>query len=82
LRLRQIDVFGIEFGAAAAVELAALRPELVRRLVLSGISTAERLSQVKQRHRVVDVAGYGSDPFGADAVKLAHEIGAFLRGNN
>jgi pimeloyl-ACP methyl ester carboxylesterase len=82
LRLRQIDVFGIKFGADTALELAAMRPELVRRLVLSGIPAAERLSQVKQRHRVVDVAGFGSDPLGADAQRLAHEIGAFLRGSN
>lgn len=81
LRLRQIDVFGVAFGAVAALELAAMRPELVRRLVLSGVPAAERLSQVKQRHRVVDLAGCGSDPFGADAPKLAHEIGMFLRGN-
>jgi pimeloyl-ACP methyl ester carboxylesterase len=81
LRLRQIDLFGIEFGAVAALELAAMRPELVRRLVLSGVPAGDRLSQVKQRHRVVDLLACGSDPLGADAQKLAHEIGMFLRGS-
>jgi pimeloyl-ACP methyl ester carboxylesterase len=34
LRLRQIDVLGFGFGAGVALELAADRPNLVRRLVL------------------------------------------------
>ena len=34
LRLRQIDVLGMQGGARVALELAAARPELVRRLVL------------------------------------------------
>ena len=79
LRLRQIDLFGIQYGAEAAMELAAMRPELVRRLILSGAPASERLAQVKQRHRMVDVARYGSDPFGTASQKLAEEIGAFLR---
>jgi pimeloyl-ACP methyl ester carboxylesterase len=78
LRLRQIDLFGIQYGAEAAVELAAMRPELVRRLILSGVPS-ERLAQVKQRYRMVDVARYGSDPFGTASQKLADEISAFLR---
>jgi pimeloyl-ACP methyl ester carboxylesterase len=46
LRLRQIDLLGIQAGAAIALDLAAARPELVRRLVLIGIPTADRLPQV------------------------------------
>jgi pimeloyl-ACP methyl ester carboxylesterase len=34
MRLRQIDVLGHGFGAAVAAELAAARPEQVRRMVL------------------------------------------------
>ena len=34
LRLRQIDVLGFRFGAEVALQLAASKPELVRRLVL------------------------------------------------
>jgi pimeloyl-ACP methyl ester carboxylesterase len=48
LRLRQIDLLGVATGAAAALELAAAKPDLVRRLVLIGVPTAERLPTVKQ----------------------------------
>ena len=48
LRLRQIDLLGLHTGAAVAMELAAARPELVRRLVLVSIPAAARLSLVKQ----------------------------------
>ena len=34
MRLRQIDLLGHRFGALVAVELAALRPALIRRMVL------------------------------------------------
>ena len=81
LRLRQIDLMGIQFGADVAVELAAARPELVRRLVLAGAPTAERIRAVKQPHRLIDPAAYGSDPFGADSHKLAKPIAAFLSGH-
>jgi pimeloyl-ACP methyl ester carboxylesterase len=37
LRLRQIDVLGFRNGAAVAWQLAAARPELVRKLVLVGV---------------------------------------------
>ncbi len=47
LRLRQIDVLGLQTGAGVALQLAALRPELVRRLVLVGVPTADTLPSVK-----------------------------------
>src|SRR5580692_9537909 len=53
LRLRQIDVFGVQFGAEVALELAAMRPELVRRLVLAGSSAAEHPGKVKQQRLIV-----------------------------
>jgi pimeloyl-ACP methyl ester carboxylesterase len=81
LRLRQIDLMGVQFGADVALELAAARPELVRRLVLAGAPAAERLGAVKQPHRLIDVAAYGDDPFGADSQKLAKPIAAFLGGH-
>lgn len=80
LRLRQIDLMGIQFGADVALELAATRPELVRRLVLAGAPAPERVAAVKQPHWVVDVAAYGNDPFGAASQKLAQQIAGFLRG--
>jgi pimeloyl-ACP methyl ester carboxylesterase len=79
LRLRQIDLMGVQFGADVALELAATRPELVRRLVLAG-AAAERIGAVKQPHRLIDVAAYGNDPFGADSQKLAKPIAVFLSG--
>jgi pimeloyl-ACP methyl ester carboxylesterase len=78
LRLRQIDLLGIQYGAAVALELAAARPELVRRLVLAGIPAAERLPVSKQQRLVVDVGDYGDDPFGSAAEVLAKHISAFL----
>jgi pimeloyl-ACP methyl ester carboxylesterase len=48
LRLRQIDLLGVQTGAAVALELAAAKPELVRRLVLIGVPLGERLPSVKQ----------------------------------
>lgn len=37
LRLRHVDVFGVQLGALAAIELAAARPQQVRRLVLASV---------------------------------------------
>jgi pimeloyl-ACP methyl ester carboxylesterase len=48
LRLRQIDVLGLRSGARVALDLAAARPELVRRLVLVGVPDADALPTVKQ----------------------------------
>jgi pimeloyl-ACP methyl ester carboxylesterase len=42
LRLRQIDVLGVEGGAEVALALCALKPELVRRLVLAGLPSTAR----------------------------------------
>ena len=42
LRLRQIDLLGIHSGARAALDLAAARPALVRRLVLAEVTGADR----------------------------------------
>jgi pimeloyl-ACP methyl ester carboxylesterase len=81
LRLRQIDLMGIQFGADVALELAAARPDLVRRLVLAGAPAGQRIGAVKQPYRLIDVGAYGNDPFGADSQKLAKPIAAFLSGH-
>jgi len=78
LRLRQIDVLGVQFGAAVALELAAARPELVRRVVLAGLPSAERAPTVKQKRLVLDLAGLGPSPLVTAAPNLAQQIGAFL----
>ena len=80
LRLRQIDVLGVQYGAEVALDLAAARPELVRRLVSIGAPCAERLRKIRQQHKVFDGAVHGNDPFGAAAANLAVEIDAYLRG--
>jgi len=53
LRLRQIDLLGIEAGAAVALALGAARGELVRRLVLIGIPAADRLPRVSAQTLVL-----------------------------
>lgn len=79
LRLRQIDLLGVGYGAAVAVELALAKPELVRCLVLIDLAAAERLAQVKQPYQVLDVISYGDHPFDAAPRELALQIDAFLR---
>jgi pimeloyl-ACP methyl ester carboxylesterase len=78
LRLRQIDLFGVQYGAGVALELAAARPELVRRLILAGAPTAEQLSKVKQQRLIVDVTDCGDDEFNAAAQALAKKVSTFL----
>jgi pimeloyl-ACP methyl ester carboxylesterase len=53
LRLRQIDLLGVRFGAAVALELGAARPDLVRRLVLVGVPPVDRVPAVKQESIVL-----------------------------
>jgi pimeloyl-ACP methyl ester carboxylesterase len=53
LRLRQIDLLGLRFGAAVALELGAARPDLVRRLVLVGVPPMDRVPAVKQESLVL-----------------------------
>jgi pimeloyl-ACP methyl ester carboxylesterase len=62
LRLRQIDVLGVGFGAAVAFELAALRPELVRRLVLMGAPPMDRIPPIKQQTLVIRIASDSAEP--------------------
>jgi pimeloyl-ACP methyl ester carboxylesterase len=62
LRLRQIDVLGFRFGAGVTLELAASRPELVRRLVLIGAPPIDRLPVVRQESLVLRIKlGAGDD---------------------
>jgi pimeloyl-ACP methyl ester carboxylesterase len=63
LRLRQIDVLGVRYGAAVAVELAAARPALVRRLVLVGVPLLDRMPVVKQETLVLRIPGADDTPW-------------------
>jgi pimeloyl-ACP methyl ester carboxylesterase len=76
LRLRQIDLLGVHSGASVALELAAARPELVRRLVLVGIPVAQRLPTVKQYALVMRIQQEISD--GAAKAKAALPNGKFI----
>jgi pimeloyl-ACP methyl ester carboxylesterase len=76
LRLRQIDLLGVHFGAGVALELAAARPELVRRLVLAGVPSADPLP--KQPRLTLDLVRYAGNPFETAPQALAKEVGAFL----
>jgi pimeloyl-ACP methyl ester carboxylesterase len=55
LRLRQVDVLGMRFGAGVALELAACQPELVRRLVLVGAPQVESSPVIKQECLVMRI---------------------------
>ncbi len=55
LRLREIDLLGMRQGAGTAVQLAATRPDLVRRLVLSAIPPVEDLPVASQPCLVLQV---------------------------
>ena len=77
LRLRQIDLLGIDYGAEAAVALAALRPGLVQRMVLAGPSV-ERLPAVKQECLRLNGADYGDQTFEAAPGGLVKQIISFL----
>jgi pimeloyl-ACP methyl ester carboxylesterase len=76
LRLRQIDLLGIQYGAEVALELASARPELVRRLVLAGVATAQRLNLVRQQRLMIHAAA--DDVFDVPPA-VAQQISAFLR---
>jgi pimeloyl-ACP methyl ester carboxylesterase len=68
LRLRQIDVLGVRYGAAVAVELAAARPALVRRLVLVGVPLLDRMPVVKQETLVLRIQPGADDTSWAKGV--------------
>jgi pimeloyl-ACP methyl ester carboxylesterase len=78
LRLRQIDLLGVHYGAEVAMAIAAARPQLVRRLVLLGPAGGVCIPAVPQRHLVIDVSEYGGDPFGGASQRLAEQISPFL----
>jgi pimeloyl-ACP methyl ester carboxylesterase len=61
LRLRQVDVLGVRFGAAVALDLAAARPELVRRLVLVGAPPMDRIPPIKQQCLILKVKSDQAD---------------------
>jgi pimeloyl-ACP methyl ester carboxylesterase len=73
LRLRRIDLFGVGFGAAVALELGAARADLVRRLVLMRVPPMDRIPTVKQESLVLS-----ADLLDTAPEDLARQISAFL----
>jgi len=70
LRLRQIDVLGVQYGAGVAARTCCARPELVRRLVLAGVPTGEHLPVVAQQAFAHRPSPYGERPFDTAAETL------------
>jgi pimeloyl-ACP methyl ester carboxylesterase len=77
LRLRQIDLLGIQYGADVALELATARPQLVRRVVLANVPSLERLALAEQPRLLIE-AGEGESSIEAAPAALAKRIGDFL----
>lgn len=83
LRLRQIDLLGVRFGAAVALDLASARPELVRRLVLSGAPPMNHIPLIKQQSLILKVKSEAADEVqwsrgtlhNARVVELTHQAG-------
>jgi pimeloyl-ACP methyl ester carboxylesterase len=83
LRLRQIDLLGVRFGAAVALDLASARPELVRRLVLVGAPPMDHVPLIKQQSLIVKLRSEGADEIqwsrgtlqNARVLELAHQAG-------
>jgi pimeloyl-ACP methyl ester carboxylesterase len=66
LRLRQVDVFGYQLGAAVAAELAIARPQQIRRVMLWGVpaySSQDRVTMLQQP------AALGSREDGSDVAE-------------
>jgi pimeloyl-ACP methyl ester carboxylesterase len=77
LRLRKIDLLGLEDGCEVAVELALSHPELVRRVVLVAASAAAgRASQAKQPALVLRLDP--PDVLTSDPATVAKATGPFL----
>jgi pimeloyl-ACP methyl ester carboxylesterase len=81
LRLRKIDVLGVQDGAAVALALAAAKPDLVRRLVLvgpQGERAAAPQPTLNLRLGAAGSAEFPVDVLDAQPTALAKAVGAFL----
>jgi len=84
LRLRQIDILGVGFGAAVALSLAGSAPELVRRLVLLRIPSLDTLPDARSAGaalrcaRWMELGGDAADSMDTAPGAVAKEISTFL----
>lgn len=72
LRLRQIDLLGLQLGARVALQVAASKPELVRRLVLLGIPCADRLPAVAQQALLMRTGRETAEELGKAKAAVPH----------
>jgi pimeloyl-ACP methyl ester carboxylesterase len=75
LRLRQVDLLGFREGCNVAIELALARPEIIRRVVLTGGAPSER----RPAHAaVIEVTEFPDDPFSAAPQALFERVDSIL----
>jgi pimeloyl-ACP methyl ester carboxylesterase len=75
LRLRKIDLLGVDDGCAVAVELALLKPDLVRRVAFVSSAAVERASRLLQPSQVMK---FPADAFENNLAGVVHAAGQFL----
>jgi pimeloyl-ACP methyl ester carboxylesterase len=75
LRLRKIDLLGVDDGCAVAVELALLKPDLVRRVAFVSSAAVERASRLVQPSQVMK---FPADAFENNLAGVVHAAGQFL----
>ncbi len=84
LRLRKIDLLGLEDGCDVAVEMALSQTERVRRVVLAASHDVERASAIKQPtlllrlERAAKQPAFPADAFTAHPALIAAATSAFL----
>jgi pimeloyl-ACP methyl ester carboxylesterase len=78
LRLRQIDVLGLREGSEVAIELALARRDLVRRVVLIGGASSERIGKALPQVETIDAADFPDDASDAASQDLVRRIDRFL----
>jgi pimeloyl-ACP methyl ester carboxylesterase len=75
LRLRKIDLLGVDDGCAVAVELALLKPDLVRRVAFVSSAAVERASRLVQPSQVMK---FPADALENNLAGVVHAAGQFL----
>jgi pimeloyl-ACP methyl ester carboxylesterase len=75
LRLRKIDLLGVDDGCAVAAELALLKPDLVRRVAFVSSAAVERAARFVQPTQVMK---FPADAFENNLAGVVHAAGQFL----
>ena len=75
LRLRKIDLLGVEDGCSVAVELAVQKPDLVRRVAFVSSAAVERASRLVQPSQLIK---FPADAFESNLAGVVKATGQFL----